>query len=122
MNSKQKGNRYEAIAVSYLCGRGYQILAQQYRCLYGEIDLIAQDGSIIVFVEVKGRQSTRYGFAQEAIDHKKQQRIYRTAQHFLWSQGKPQVLCRFDVIAIQEPSLGHHHIQHIVGAFDGWDL
>ncbi|NLJ24083.1 MAG: YraN family protein [Firmicutes bacterium] len=121
MNSRQKGDRYELIATRYLCRRGYKILTRQYRCPYGEIDLVAMDGKVIVFVEVKGRQSTRYGLAQEAVDRRKQRRIWRSAQHFLWSQGKSQYLCRFDVIAIQEPILGQHEIQHIVGAFDGWD-
>ena len=119
MNSRQKGNRYELVAARYLFERGYKILTRQYRCPYGEIDLIATDGKVIVFVEVKGRQSTRYGFAQEAVDQRKQRRIWHCARHFLWSQGKSQSLCRFDVIAIQEPILGQHEIQHIVGAFDG---
>lgn len=121
MNLRHKGNWYEAIAARYLLERGYRILDRQYRCPSGEIDLVAQDGEIIVFVEVKGRETNRFGSAPEAVDGRKQRRIWRSAQHFLWSRGKTDALCRFDVIAIQTTA-SRHQIDHIERAFDDWDL
>ena len=120
VNLRQKGNFYEEMAANYLIEQGYEILARQYRTRSGEIDLVARDGSTIVFIEVKGRQSTRFGLPQEAVDRRKQRRIWRSAQHYLWSRGLSDGLCRFDVIIIQSISPGQHQIEHIIGAFDGW--
>lgn len=120
VNLRQKGNFYEEMAANYLIEQGYEILARQYRTRSGEIDLVARDGSTIVFIEVKGRQSTRFGLPQEAVDRRKQRRIWRSAQHYLWSRGLSDGLCRFDVIIIQSISPGQQQIEHIIGAFDGW--
>ncbi|MGI6567153.1 MAG: YraN family protein [Firmicutes bacterium] len=119
-NRRQIGNLYEAMAADYLKKQGYKILARQYRSKGGEIDLVAKDGSTIVFVEVKGRQTTRFGSPQEAVDRRKQRRIWRTAHHYLWSRAQMDALCRFDVIVIQSISPGEHRIEHIIGAIDGW--
>jgi putative endonuclease len=122
MNLRHKGNRYEAMAARYLTKKGYRILVCQYRCPYGEIDLVAQDGDILVFIEVKGRVSKEFGLAREAVGPRKQRRIWLSAQHFLWSHRQEETLCRFDVIAIQGMAPGHHQIEQIQGAFDGWTL
>ncbi len=119
MNSRQMGNWYEELAAAYLEQQGYQIIARQYRCRQGEIDLVARDGENIVFIEVKGRRSARFGLPQEAVDLRKQQRIRRVAQHFLWSNRQSESLCRFDVIAISSTGSGNHSIRHIEGAFSG---
>ena len=120
VNLREKGNFYEGMAANYLLEQGYEILARQYRTKSGEIDLVAREGSTIVFIEVKGRQSTRFGFPQEAVDRRKLRRIWSTAQHYLWSRGLSNRLCRFDVIVVQTISPGKHRIEHIIGAFDGW--
>jgi putative endonuclease len=122
MNLRRKGNRYEAIAARYLGKQGYRILARQYRCPYGEIDLVARDGDILVFIEVKGRASKGFGLPREAIGPRKQRRIWWSAQHFLWSREQREALCRFDVVTIETIAPGTNRIEHIQGAFDGWDL
>ncbi|HHV93167.1 MAG TPA: YraN family protein [Firmicutes bacterium] len=120
VNCRQRGDLYEEIAAGYLQGLGYEILARQYRTRRGEIDLVARDGDTIVFVEVKGRQAARFGLPQEAVDRRKQRRILHSAQHFLWSRGLFDWLCRFDVVVIYSTRSGGHQIEHIVGAFDAW--
>jgi len=122
MNLRRKGNWYEALAAQYLHARGYAILARQYRCPYGEIDLIARDGEVIVFIEVKGGQSTRFGMPRETVDKRKQRRIWRSAQHFLWSYGQAEASCRFDVVEILSTAPDRHKIEHIIRAFEGWAL
>ncbi len=82
-NTRQVGDFYEDLAARYLEAQGYRILRRQYRCRHGEIDLVAQDGKIIVFVEVKGRQNLAFGSPEEAVDWRKQQSLWKVAEHFL---------------------------------------
>ena len=94
---------------------GYKIVETNYKNRIGEIDIIALDKSTIVFVEVKTRLSAAFGLPQEAVNLKKQQKIFNTAQLYLMQThqfGKP---CRFDVIAI----LGDedYKLNHIINAF-----
>lgn len=117
MNLRQVGAHYEELAAKYLEKKGYQILAKQYRCHRGEIDLIAAHGEYIVFVEVKGRRTNRFGTPAEAVDWRKQRRLYMTARHFLWVNRLHDALCRFDVVAIYTKGPDRHCIQHVVGAF-----
>ncbi len=95
------GSAYERRAAEYLISRGLTILEYNYRCKIGEIDLIAQDKNYIVFVEVKYRQTKEQGWAVEAVDRRKQQRIMRVAQWYLVSTvHSVDVPCRFDVVAV----------------------
>lgn len=100
MNKRAIGTEYEQKAAAYLEQQGYQILERNYRCRIGEIDLIAQDGRYLVFVEVKYRSDKRAGYGYEAVDYRKQQRIIRTAQ---WYLAEKKTLwerpCRFDVLS-----------------------
>ena len=76
MNTKQMtGNAGEREATKYLSNLGYEILCNNFRCIQGEIDIIAKDQKELVFIEVKTRRSTRYGEAREAVDEKKQKHI-----------------------------------------------
>lgn len=101
MESWEIGRRYEGYAASYLADRGYRILEQNFHCRQGEIDLIAQDGRYLVFIEVKYRRNKKYGEPTEAVDWKKQQRIRRTAKYYLHRRGySEETPCRFDVVGI----------------------
>lgn len=85
--------------MEYLRSEGYDILAVNYRCRLGEIDIIAKDGEELCFVEVKYRSSLRYGFSLEAVDFAKQRKIRKTAMYYLVTVLHGQeVSCRFDVI------------------------
>lgn len=95
------GTQYEQKAAQYLMEQGYQILERNFRCQQGEIDLIAKEGKWLVFVEVKYRKTAKLGEPLEAVDKKKQQKIYHVAEYYLYHFYYGQeIVCRFDVVAI----------------------
>lgn len=97
-----KGVQAEQWAARYLQQQGLQQLAKNYRCRAGEIDLIMQDGDTLVFVEVRLRSNVDFGGAAASIDSRKQQRIIRTAQHYL--AALPRIPpCRFDAVLMEDP-------------------
>lgn len=92
----------EMLAVDYLRRKRYTILGCNYRCRYGEIDIIAQNRKYIVFVEVKLRKTDYFGSGREYVGYEKQNRIRTTAS--LWLQSYPNARQpRFDVIEIEAP-------------------
>ncbi len=95
------GKLGENAAVRYLKQNGYQVIERNYRCKYGEIDIIAKDGDSLVFVEVKSRTSSRYGTPYESVDWRKQRKIRRLAAIYLQSRGRYMGQCRFDVVGVQ---------------------
>ncbi|GMQ91302.1 MAG: YraN family protein [Gammaproteobacteria bacterium] len=97
------GHKAEQQACRFLQQRGLKTLAQNYRCRYGEIDLVMQDDNEdLVFVEVRYRKSGLFGTAADSIDQRKQNKLRKTAEHFLQHHPKLAKLpSRFDVIAIQ---------------------
>ncbi|EIJ41484.1 TIGR00252 family protein [Beggiatoa alba B18LD] len=96
-----KGRWAEELAQQYLIQRGLTPLTQNYRCKWGEIDLILRDGNILVFVEVRYRQHQQYGGGISSITAQKQQRIASTAQHYLQQQRFVQLpTCRFDAVIL----------------------
>jgi putative endonuclease len=100
LNKRSIGTRYEEKAVQYLLQQGYQILERNYRCRQGEIDLIARDGTYLVFLEVKYRHDLRAGYGYEAVDYRKQQRILHSALWYMRQHRIPENQpCRFDVVS-----------------------
>jgi putative endonuclease len=96
---RQRGRLGEDLAVAYLKRQGLELLARNYRCRYGEIDLIARDGQTLVFVEVRMRGSNDYGGAAASITAGKQTKLVRAARHFL--AGRASIPpCRFDALLI----------------------
>ena len=92
----------EAVAAEYLRKKQYKIIKQGFRSKFGEIDLIAQNGKYLVFVEVKLRKSDRFAQAMEFVDTGKQSRIIKTAAMYL-SENSTELQPRFDVIEIYAP-------------------
>lgn len=113
-NKRQTGTNYEQAAGFYLEQMGYEILEYNYRCCFGEIDIIAKDGIYLVFCEVKYRSGTGKGSPLEAVDSRKQHTIFRCASYYLTGRGLGDVPCRFDVIGIEGT-----RITHIKDAFTG---
>ena len=100
------GRRAEQLACEYLVGKGLSLSERNFRCRHGEIDLIMQHDGTIVFVEVRYRRHARYGSALESVTAAKQQRLIRTALHWLQQHRIGQATgTRFDVISLQ-PSPG----------------
>jgi putative endonuclease len=94
-----RGKDAEARAAQYLQAQGLQIVERNYRCRYGEVDLIARDGQTLVFVEVRARSSNAFGGAAASITTAKQKKLTRTALHYLAGAGNtPQ--CRFDAVLL----------------------
>lgn len=114
-NNKRKiGYEYETVAAEFLKEKGYRILTQNFYTKFGEIDLIAQDGEYLVFVEVKYRSNDESGHPLEAVNPRKQQCLKKAAQFYLIRYGmSADISCRFDVIGI----LGNE-IMHIENAFE----
>lgn len=95
------GAVYEQQAAEFLESEGYLILERNFRCRFGEIDIIARDGRYLVFAEVKYRASLRAGGPLEAVDFRKQGRISRVADCYCMRRHIMQdVPCRFDVVAV----------------------
>ena len=107
----------EEAALSFLSVLGYQLLEKNYRSRFGEIDLIMQDGSFLVFIEVKARRSTLYGVPQEAVGAAKQAKIRRVAEQYLQYKGKADCQLRFDVVAVSYQKTGKCTIDHFKNAF-----
>jgi putative endonuclease len=99
--SQREGAAQEALALAYLEAAGLQLLARNVACRVGELDLVMQDGELLVFVEVRARQSARFGGAAASVTFAKQRRLARAAEFFLKTLWKgPTPRCRFDVVAI----------------------
>jgi putative endonuclease len=114
---RELGQRGEALAERFLVSRRYTIVARNYRCRLGEIDLVALDGPLLVFVEVRSRRGELAGTPLESVDVRKQTRVARVAQHFLAARGWTDRDARFDVIGVRfdtDPPA----VEHVPGAFE----
>jgi len=111
------GLKGEAAARDFLVAMGFDILAERFRCRHGEIDLIADDGGTVVFVEVKARTSRAFGAPEESVTPAKQARLARLASVFLARAGFQDRDCRFDVVAVEADARGKLTVRHIPDAF-----
>lgn len=112
------GEAAQAVAWRHLQAAGLTLVAANQRCRAGEIDLIVQDDEVLVFVEVRSRQSARFGGAAASVGWDKQRRLWQTAQVFLRTRWRgPLPRCRFDVVAIDDGVLTWlRDVMHEVGA------
>ena len=110
------GSAAERLAASFLRERGYHVLEHNFRCRGGEIDLVALDGSTLVFVEVKLRRTLARGAPIEAVTAPKQARVRRAAQTYLAFSGRVFERIRFDVISVMRTS-ARTEITHLKAAF-----
>jgi putative endonuclease len=101
------GATSEDRAVEHLVRRGYRIVERNYRCKLGELDIIARDGTTLVFVEVRSRRNGEHGSALVAVGWPKRRKVSRVAMQYL-AHRKPRFeLARFDVVAITGGELVH---------------
>lgn len=115
---QELGRRGEALAAAALEKAGYTIIERNYRCRYGEVDIVAREAGDLVFVEVKTRRSRTYGHPAEAVGRRKQEHLLRVASHYLQNTSQPDVGCRFDVVAVHLDAGGRQkNIEIIKGAF-----
>jgi putative endonuclease len=112
------GARGEAQACRLLEQQGYRVLAKNFRCRGGEIDVVAQDGDVLVFVEVKERSGSSHGAPYEAVTSEKRRRIIHAARLFAARHGLSERPIRFDVVSIDAGAQGGARARHDRGAFD----
>jgi putative endonuclease len=108
----------ESIATTFLRGVGFSIVEQNFRCVCGELDIVARDGRSIVFVEVKCRRNKIYGPPQLAVTPFKQRQISKAALVWLSKRRLYDAEARFDVVAIVLHEHDLPEIEHIRNAFD----
>jgi putative endonuclease len=113
-----RGRPGEDLACRHLQARGYRIVERNWRCRSGEIDVVARDGAVTVFVEVKQRGSGSHGAGFEAVDWRKRQRIVRAARLYSLARGLEGQPLRFDVISIDPGEAGQPQLRHDRNAFD----
>jgi len=114
------GRQGERAAARALENAGLVILDRRYRTARGEIDLIAADGELVVFVEVKTRRGAGFGRPAEAVGSVKRQRLARVARHYLWHRRWSERPCRFDVVEVFVDRDGASSVRHLVDAFRLW--
>lgn len=121
LTRQQKGKLGEQAACRWLQEHDYEIVAQNWRCRSGEIDIVATFEGLVIFVEVRSRSGAgRYGTPQESVDFRKVQQVRSTAAVYMQRSGELNLnrQIRFDVIAVMQDAIGETvSIEHIVNAF-----
>lgn len=118
--SKILGQQGEAFAAEFLIKQGYEIMEQNYRCILGEVDIIAKVHGVLCFVEVKAR-STDKEQPFEAIHQRKQYKLTRLAQYYLKENfGHVDVSARFDVVAVYQMPDGTFEAELLQNAFESF--
>ena len=117
LRGPRSGAEGEALAGRHLEALGYRVLARNFRCRSGEIDVIARDGEVTVFVEVKDRQGRSHGEGHESVTFGKRRRVVRAARLYAAAHGLSESPIRFDVISIERDP-GGDRVRHDRGAFD----
>ena len=112
------GQAGESAAEEYLRRKGYRIVARNLRSPVGELDLVAEDGRVLVFVEVKARRTDAFGGAIEAVHQRKQKKLIQLAAQYLARHHVKDRLCRFDVVLLQGTDAAVPQIEHIQNAFE----
>ena len=118
-DSRRLGRWGEDRAAEYLRDKGYRILAANWKCRFGEIDLVAGDGTCLCFVEVKLRKSAAYGSAAAYVDRRKQEKLRASAMLYL-SRRPTDLQPRFDVVEVYAPrgtGTENPEIFHLENAF-----
>ncbi|GFO56581.1 UPF0102 protein [Geomonas sp. Red276] len=116
--NSEKGEVGESIAATYLEGQGFKVVERNFRCVCGEVDIVARDGRTIVFVEVKCRNNRLYGPPQLAVTPFKQRQISKAALVWLSKRKLFDAEARFDVVAIVLHKHDLPEIEHIKNAFE----
>lgn len=114
---RQRGDSAEDLAASHLEAEGFRVLERNFLCRYGELDLVAERGELLCFVEVRMRSTAVWGDPAHTVSHAKQRKVVRAALHWLFRHGGPPRDVRFDVISVtgRGPDA---RLEHIPNAFD----
>jgi putative endonuclease len=116
-DNKKTGKTGEDIAAAFLKKKRYKIIERNYKCVFGEVDIVARDMNDIVFIEVKSRKSKDFGEPEDAVTLNKQRKISKVALNYLKDRRLDDRDARFDVIAIKLSTEGSI-VKHIKNAFE----
>jgi putative endonuclease len=105
----------ERVAARHLVDEGLVVLDRNWRCPFGEIDLVLRDGAELVFCEVKTRSGTAYGHPLEAVDDVKADRLVHLASRWMEARGVAAAQVRFDVVAVIRSDRGAAEVEHVRG-------
>ena len=94
-----RGEQAEVLAAAFVESRGLRIIARNYRCRHGELDLVARDGDTLVFIEVRRRTGSSFGGAAASINAPKREKLLKAARHYLAKLSEPPA-CRFDAVLL----------------------
>ena len=117
MTKARFGALGEEAAAGFLRAGGYRIVARNHRCRLGEVDIVAEKGELLVFVEVRTRATAVFGRPEETVDPRKQRRVIAAARDYLARRRGPAKAARFDVIAVLDGPQGPA-LTHFENAFD----
>lgn len=118
---RQLGQFGERVAAHHLEAQGYRILRRNWRCARGEIDLVAQAGETLVFVEVKTRRGRAMGTPEEGVTPRKAEKLLQLGQYYLLEQDLEDVDWRIDLVAVELDRRGKLlRCEHIPNAVMGW--
>lgn len=112
MNSNASGKQAEAFAATFLQQKGLKLLEKNYRCRFGEIDLVLLDGDTLVFAEVRMRRNRDFGGPEASITARKRAKLLRSARHYLGGR-RNFAPCRFDAVLLS----GANEVLWIKNAF-----
>lgn len=116
MQTSLTGKDGEKLASRYLEGKGYEILEKNFRYKRGEIDLVAKKEGLLIFIEVKTRSGTGFGYPEEAVDEKKEEMVMDTADQYVYDKNWNGPI-RFDIISILLKPSSEPEIMHFKDAF-----
>lgn len=117
---RQRGDNAEQACANWLSARGLQLIARNWRCRMGEIDLVMRDQATVVFIEVRFRSRSSHGGAAASVHQPKQRRLVAAARHYLARRPQHAACpCRFDVVAMSRDPAGELTFDWIQGAFYG---
>lgn len=116
-SNRHIGNEAEDLACSFLANKGWEILERNFYFEHAEIDIIAKDQNVLVFLEVKMRSSLRYGRPEEFVTDIKVEKVFKAIEAWLYQHQIVDKPVRFDVIGIIKPKNEPPRITHLVDAF-----
>jgi putative endonuclease len=118
MKTNATGRQGEKLAQEYLKEHGYSIIENNYRCVDGEVDIVASKGAFLAFVEVRTKSTRKFGTPEESITRRKKQKLVAVSQHYLQDHDIEHVPWRIDFIAVELDGTGcPTRIEHFENAF-----
>ena len=117
MNKRKIGSEGEDLAVAYLESKGFFIVDRNYFFERSEVDIVAYDGSVIVFIEVKMRRSLKFGHPEESLDEQKIAHIQKAAEAWIYERRMDGYPVRFDLVSILQLGKEAPDIRHLKDAF-----